>query len=498
MAGINGPIRLTGFSGALDTDSLIKDLMRAERLPLDNILKQKQFTVWQREDYRSMNTALLNLRKAVSDLRLESNFESVKASSSNSNILEVISGGSNPSFSQVSVKNLATSASIVGRGVTGSPTDPVTADGSVTITGATGSANIKITTGVSTMESIVKDINNSSKLTGVKASLDQTTGVLYLSSVASGGSSKINITSTGTTNALADVFNLDPSKLSVTGEDAEFTVNGSDIIKSSSNSITINGAQVNLRGTGDATINAVADRSAVTDKVKNFVEKYNEIVDLFSSASSTKKNRSYQPLTTEEKNSMTDKEIELWEKKAREGTLYRDSLLTDTLSSLRSALNLPLATSDPNQLKLLSQIGITVKSDYRENGKLELDENKLSDALNNRFDEVVQLFTKPSDTGTDTPENADKRRQELGFAERVYEAVNTQLAKFTKKIGSGSVEALDDSVLGKQLKELGTRESEWQRKLEDIETRYYKKFTAMEKALQKLNSQGSWLASQLG
>ena len=70
MAGINGPIRLTGFSGALDTDSLIKDLMRAERLPLDNILKQKQFTVWQREDYRSMNTALLNLRKAVSDLRL--------------------------------------------------------------------------------------------------------------------------------------------------------------------------------------------------------------------------------------------------------------------------------------------------------------------------------------------------------------------------------------------------------------------------------------------
>ena len=143
--------------------------------------------------------------------------------------------------------------------------------------------------------------------------------------------------------------------------------------------------------------------------------------------------------------------------KAREGTLYRDSLLTDTLSSLRSALNLPLATSDPNQLKLLSQIGITVKSDYRENGKLELDENKLSDALNNRFDEVVQLFTKPSDTGTDTPENANKRRQELGFAERVYEAVNTQLAKFTKKIGSGSVEALDDSVLGKQLKELGTR-----------------------------------------
>lgn len=491
------PIRLTGFSGALDTDTLIKDLMKAERIPLDNVLRKKQLTLWQREDYRSMNTALLSFRTAVNDLRFESSFQTVKASSSNSGVLEVASGGANPSLSQVNVSKLATSATIVGGQVAQSPTDPVTVSGTVTITGASGSADITITSGTSTIDTIVKDINNNSAKTGVKASFDRTTGVLYLSSNSTGSSSKIEITSSGT-NALAQVFQLDTSKLSVTGGDAEFTVNGGAVIKSNSNSVTINGAQVTLRGSGEATISAVTDRSAAIDKVKDFVTKYNEIIDLFSTATSTKRNRDYQPLTTEEKSAMSEGEIELWEKKARAGTLYQDSLLTGALGSFRSALYTPLELSDTSQLDMLSDIGIKVKSDWRENGKLEIDEAKLTEAINTRFDEVVQLFTKTSDTVADTPENAKKRRGELGFAERIYEEITKQLTSFTKKIGSGSIEALDDSVLGKQLKELGNRESDLERKLEDIETRYYKRFSAMEQAIQKLNNQSSWLASQLG
>lgn len=492
------PIRLTGFSGMLDTDNLIKDLMKAERIPLSNIQKKKQFTLWQREDYRSMNTALLSFRTAVNDLRFESSFQTVKASSSNSGVLEVASGGANPSLSKVNVTKLATSATIIGGQVTQSTADPVNVSGTVTITGSSGSADITITSGTSTIDSIVKDINGNAAKTGVKASFDRSTGVLYLSSSSTGSSSKIEITSNSGTNALVEVFKLDTSKLSVTGDDAEFTVNGGDPIKSSSNTVTINGAQVTLRGSGEATISAVTDRSGAIDKIKEFVNKYNEIIDLFSTAASTKRNRDYQPLTSEEKSAMSENEIELWEKKTRAGTLYQDSLLTGALGSFRSALNTPLELSDKSQLDMLSDIGIKVKSDWRENGKLEIDEAKLSEAINTRFDEVVQLFAKTSDTKADTPENAKKRRGELGFAERIYEEITKQLTSFTKKIGSGSIEALDDSVLGKQLKELGQRESDLERRLEDIETRYYKKFTAMEQALQKLNSQGSWLSSQLG
>ncbi len=163
----------------------------------------------------------------------------------------------------------------------------------------------------------MKDINGNAAKTGVKASFDRSTGVLYLSSSSTGSSSKIEITSNSGTNALVEVFKLDTSKLSVTGDDAEFTVNGGDPIKSSSNTVTINGAQVTLRGSGEATISAVTDRSGAIDKIKEFVNKYNEIIDLFSTAASTKRNRDYQPLTSEEKSAMSENEIELWEKKAR-------------------------------------------------------------------------------------------------------------------------------------------------------------------------------------
>ncbi|MGG1877326.1 flagellar filament capping protein FliD [Paenibacillus cisolokensis] len=498
MSSINGPIRITGFSGMLDTDSLIRDLMRAERLPLNNVLKQRQFLIWQREDYRSMNTALLSFRNAVDSLRFESNFETVKATSSNSGVLDIVSGGSNPSTSTVLVTNLAASATIVGGKVSQSITEPVSTGGKVTITGANGSADVTITAGTSTLDSIIRDINSKSNDTGVKASFDQSAGVLYLTSTSTGSSSKIEITSDDSPNALAQVFNLDESQLSKTGKDAEYTVNGSDVIRSSSNTVSINGVQVTLRGSGEATISATTDRSGVVDKIKNFVDKYNEIVDLFSTTAATRKNRDYQPLTSEEKNSMSEKEIELWEQKARAGTLYNDPLLTGTLSSLRSALNLPLDTASNDQLKLLSQIGITVKSDYRENGKLEIDEAKLQDAINNRFDDVKNLFTQTSDTPADTLENINKRKKELGFADRLYQEINEQINKFTKKIGSGAIESVDDSVLGKQLKALQEKQSQWERKLADIETRYYKKFAAMEQAIQKLNSQSSWLFSQLG
>lgn len=75
MASISSPSRLTGFSGMLDTESIIQKLMAAERVPLDNILKKKQFTLWKRQDYMSMNTKLLSFKNTINELRFESNYE---------------------------------------------------------------------------------------------------------------------------------------------------------------------------------------------------------------------------------------------------------------------------------------------------------------------------------------------------------------------------------------------------------------------------------------
>ncbi|MEW8985928.1 MAG: flagellar filament capping protein FliD, partial [Bacillus sp. (in: firmicutes)] len=162
-------------------------------------------------------------------------------------------------------------------------------------------------------------------------------------------------------------------------------------------------------------------------------------------------------------------------------------------------LSLPVAGIPNGELNMLSEIGISTSKNYKDNGKLEIDEKKLTDAINNQFDEVKQLFLKTSSTKPDTPENIKQRRSELGIGDRLYEEIDAQMKKVTKKMGSATLlESIDDSVIGRQLKDINDQEKQWVRKLQDIENRYYKRFTAMEKAMQKLNSQGSWLAQQLG
>lgn len=479
------PTRLTGFSGTLDTESIIKKLMTAERMPLDKILKSRQAALWKREDYQSMNTKLLSFRNTANELRFESNFEKVTATSSNTSVLDISSSGSNTGSNTVKVDSLATSATLIGGKVTASASEAVSVSGTVTITGAKGSADISFTAGTSTIDSIIKSINTNSSTTGVRASFDSNSGNLYLTSTTSGASSSVAVSGAEFTN----LFNM--TSTSAAGADAVYSVNGTQLT-SSSNSVSINGTQVTLKGAGEATIGAVTDRSGIVDKIKSFVEQYNSLIDTFATSATTKRNRDYEPLTDAQREEMSEKQIETWEKKAREGNLYNDSILKDTLSSMRTGLNTPLNVPK-GQISMLSQIGITVKSAYTENGKLEIDEAKLRDALNNNFDEVKQLFVGTSST------TEVVGKSNLGIADRIYNVANKQMDAIKKKIGtSNSLESEDDSVIGKQLRELNKQSSAWKAKLQDIENRYYKQFSAMEQALQKLNSQSSSFSSMLG
>lgn len=484
---INGPIRLTGFSGTLDTDSLITKLMQAERLPLNKVQKQKQFAVWQREDYQAMNTALLSFRNAANSLRYESDFEKTIATSSNPSVLDVTSSGTTAGSATIEVTSLASSATLISGKIT-SDSAPVNQKGMVKINGVEISFDHQ-----STVSSIIKDINSKSAKTGVKANFDKTSGTVYLTTTASGKDSKIEITNgvgepASSLDAFMDILKL--SSLTANGSNAVYKVNNVDLT-SSSNNISVNGVQVTLKSAGTASIGTSTDRSGIVDNIKKFVEQYNSLVDLFSAASTTRRNRDYEPLTTEEKEAMTESQITQWEKRARQGTLYRDNILTSTLTTLRNTLNTPLDVPK-GQIQLLADIGITVRSDYKENGKLNIDEKKLNEAINTNFEEVKNFFIMVSDV------DPKPGKTNVGLADRVYSIVNTQMDAIKKKIGSGALESMDESIIGKQLRALNEQETHWKSKLIDIENRYYKKFAAMEQALQKMNSQSSWLASQLG
>ncbi|WP_028543964.1 flagellar filament capping protein FliD [Paenibacillus taiwanensis] len=490
MPGVGGPIRLSGLSSNMDIDKLVSDLMRAERQPLDKLHRQKQSVVWQREDYRSANTAFLNFRLAADEIRFEKTFNKTTATSSDDKVASIsISNSSLSSSFQVKVDKVATSATVIGTAITADAAKPLNETGTIRINGV----DINVTADEK-IDSIVKNINAQSSKTGVQASFDTNSNRLMLMTKETGTNSKIELS---LPSNLQNALKLNPT--TVSGTDSEYSVNQGPVITSGSNSINVNGVQLQLKNVGQTSIGVESDTSGLVDKIKNFVNKYNEMVDKISSSVTTKRNRDYKPLTDEEKASMSEKQVEMWENKARQGILFSDPMLRGALQSLRSAMSTPLDGVGKDDLKMLSQIGIKASSDYRNNGKLEIDEKKLTDAINNRFDEVKQLFLKTSTTKPDTPEGIKQRRAELGIGDRLYEEVDAIMKKVTKKMGSAtSLESMDESMIGKQLKVINDQEKSWSRRLQDIETRYYKKFTAMEKAMQKLNSQGSWLAQQLG
>lgn len=235
-------------------------------------------------------------------------------------------------------------------------------------------------------------------------------------------------------------------------------------------------------------LTASADIDSMVDKVKEFVAKYNELITGMNDSLKEKKYRDYPPLTDEQRKDMSDKEQELWDEKAKSGLLRSDSIVSSGLSSMRNAIYGRVDGIGDDLIDTLAEMGITTSSVYSDGGKLVISEDKLRKAITDNPDKVVQTLTQSGEkTAT-----GDTR----GIVNRLRDSMKELTAKIESKAGKAS--ATDQQyTLGKSLIDMNTRISNFQRRLEDIETRYWKQFTAMEQAISKANSQSGYL-SQFG
>lgn len=494
------PIRFSGMASGLDTDSIISQLMKVERMPLDKLAQQKQKLAWKREAYRDMNSSLTAIQTAVNKLRFSASFNKQTAASSSTSVIDATATSSAVGGSySVKVEQLATSAMVMGTSVSISDLKSkvgVTSTEKFAIEGPQGTINVEITPD-STYESVMKQVNSSNK--GVSMSYDSINKRFMLTTTSTGESSGIQVTNPDGNSISKDFFGLDAMAAAKTGTNASVVLNGTTM-KLENNSFEFNGVRFNLKGvsTTEVSVTVTRDTGTIVESIKDFVNQYNSLVDKIRAATTSVPNRNYAPLTDEQKEVMSEKQIELWESKAKTGLLYRDSILQDTLSSVRSKLvgGVEGLTDDYDSL---SDIGITfqkyVKGATSQLGKLEIDEQKLQDAVSKDPDAVMNLFTKTSSLKPD-----DKGYTEsTGYAERVYNALSTGINRIIKQIGTTTIsDSADNSLFGQQFRDINKKMQTLEDRIQTVEDRYYKQFTAMEQALQKLNSQGSWLSQQLG
>ncbi|PIC85271.1 flagellar cap protein FliD [Sporosarcina sp. P20a] len=498
-------MRIGGLASGIDTESIIRDMMKAHRIPLDKITQKKQYTQWQLDDYRSTNRDLRKSSDKLFDTVMkQSTYMKKNVSVSDEKAVSITAKGSTSDFSgTIKVDALAEQATLQsgvikdrladGEDFTSKTLKELNifegdADQKLIIN-TPGKPEVEISiTSSDKLDDVLKKLNDK---TGVSAFYDSSSGKIAISSKDTGkgeGDGKITISSSGTLAAQLKIDN--DSSTRTDGKDASFNFNGLQTTRSS-NTFSINGFEVSLKQTttSPVTFSSSTDTDTVLDSVVEFVNDYNEMIEKLNSKIKEKQFKSFHPLSAEQKADMKEKEVELWEEKAMSGTLKGDPALSSMLNNLRSIMSTTVTTTDKdgNEINIsMKDLGIEPTKSYLDNGKLIINEDKLRAKISENPNAVYDLIGKS---------NTDPKKG--GIAQRYRNELQDAQKKITVKAGS-STAVNDTFALGRSIKNMDKQIERFETKLQMMESRYYKQFNAMEQAIQRANSQSAALMSSLG
>ncbi|CAM4477092.1 flagellar hook-associated protein 2 [Paenibacillus endophyticus] len=488
-------MRLSGLASGLDIDAMVKELMKAKRSTYDNMIKNRTKVEWQQEDYRSISTKIVDFRNnKLSSFNLSSAM-SAKTSEISGDTAALTVNSTSPTALgslDILVDEVATAANTVfkfNKGTTSTGQEKTLSELGFNITG--GDAVIEINNvlitakGTDTLSTLAKQINAVSGTAKATALYDPASGSFSITATKTGSTTDDGNGSTTNGLAVTGFASTDVTETYKDGKNARVQINGIEYIQAN-NRFSVGGIDFTVKGktaSGSSTaITTTQDTNKTIETIKSFVTEYNSLMNAVNSELSEARNRSFAPLTSEEKKELTDKEIEQWETKARSGTLRNDSTLSQLVSDLRTTVTSLIGGIVDGDGKKLS-IGITTGG-YTEKGKLVLDEAKLRTALESSPADVSALFT-----GT------------TGVFSKMSKSSMTALNSLSKKAGTSLVSTdlnssfMENSALSTQIKSMKSRESSLLTRLDRMEDQYYKQFSAMESAINKFNSQSSTLGS---
>ncbi len=222
----------------------------------------------------------------------------------------------------------------------------------------------------------------------------------------------------------------------------------------------------------------------IVDNLKAFVEDYNKLIEKLNGYTHDDASyKDYAPLTEAQKKEMTDKEIELWEEKAKEGLLRNDKEISSFLSDMRTALY-----SKGGGQYMLTHIGIDSSSQWSDYGKLSIDEDKLKSALQTNAEDVKAIFVGENGIATKLNKICNETANTSSGSKGSLVEIAGVKGKATEQ----------DNTIKDQLDAIADKLESLNRIYEARKERYWNQFNAMETALANMNSQSDTLASYLG
>lgn len=297
----------------------------------------------------------------------------------------------------------------------------------------------------------------------------------------------------------------DNQAVKIDGRDAVISLNGVKYTNTT-NDFAINGLNVSVTGVTDdvtdpenvdlstlddstaITITTTTDSQGIYDKVKDFLTEYNNIINEITKLYNADSAGSYEPLTDDEKDKMSDTEIEKWETKIKDSLLRRDTSLGTIMNSMMTAMSSPITINGKDYS--LSSFGIQtlgyLNAAKNEQNAYHIDGDEDDENTSGNKDKLMDAITKNPDTVIDFMKQ---------LSTNLYKAMDQQMQSSSLR---SRYKIYNDKELDKEYSNLTKTIKQWESKVSDKEDYYYKKFSNMETALSKLQSQTSSLSSMLG
>ncbi len=291
-------------------------------------------------------------------------------------------------------------------------------------------------------------------------------------------------------DVLANGISANAGATRVTAQDAVIVLNEAEYTSSSSN-FSINGLNINaLAETGDQiiTINTTQDNQGIYDKVKDFLSAYNELINEMNSLYNAESAKGYEPLTDDEKEAMSEKEIEKWENKIKDSILRRDSSLGTLINKMTNAMSNPITLNGRGYS--LSDFGIQtlgyLNAAKNEQYAYHIYGDQDDSTVSGKEDKLMAMINQDPDTVIEYMQT---------LASNLYDAVGSEMKSSNLRT---AYTVYNDKEMDSQYKSYTKTIKEWENRIADMEDRYYKKFSKMESTLAKLQQSTSSLTSLFG
>ena len=498
-------MRVTGMYSGLDTESIIQELVKAKQTKVDDAKKAQTKLEWQKDAWKELNTKLKSLQtKYLSNMRFSDAYTKKTTKVSNSNVASVITGEGAVNCSQtLEVRQLAKTGYMTGAKISDKDgkdltalsklsdiTDGITGEGSITLKAGSKTVDIQITA-----DTTISDVLTQAKNAGLNASFDAKQQRFYISSKESGAANDFSFTANdanGTAALAALGLTADSGAKKINGQDAVIYLNDAEY-SSSNNTFEINGLTITALQETQAgekvTISTETDTDGIYDMIKNFLKEYNSIINEIDKLYNADSAKGYEPLTDEEKEAMSESEIEKWEQKIKDSLLRRDS----NLSSVGSALKEIMAGGiDVNGKKMyLSSFGIETL------GYFEAEDNEKN---------AYHIAGDADDESTSGKDDvlkgmiANDPNTVISFFTQLSQNLYGKMTEMSKSVDGYRTYGnfYDDKKMKSDYDDYTTKIKDLEEKLTDYEDKWYAKFSAMETALAKMQSNANAVTSLLG